>query len=413
MKSGLRFLLWLISALLPLPVAAHAADGAARWDASNSAALVDYARNIASRGIAPAAYDPSDLAAALEREDGLAMEIAASALFAKIARDFSTGVTPVGQRRLWRFAPREISDDAIGEAMTEALAGRNVAGTLDAFAPPHADYRKLLDALSSAGNDRERLLIRRNMERWRWLPRDFGPSYVLVNIPSFEAVIVRDGEEVARRKVVVGARKSPTPQFSATISGVTLNPTWYVPASIVAESVGALLDRKPKEAERLGYYRAEDGGVRQKPGPKNSLGRMKLAMPNPYSVFIHDTPNKGAFNLDRRALSHGCVRVEDAIGFASALLDDAWSKSELDELIESGSTISIDLSEPLPVYALYFTMMSDASGALAAYDDIYSLDKGIFATDGSGRVDTADIASECPAIAPAQTSKSLTGVPGR
>lgn len=399
MNLVLRNFAPLILALLLLPAMSLAA-AAPRWDKKNSEALVDYAQNIESRGLAAAAYDPSDLAAALERKDDLAVEIAASALFRKIAVDFETGVTPAENRRLWRFAPREISDEAIEAAMTAALAGRKVAETLDAFEPSHEEYRKLLNALPSAKAEGERLLIRRNMERWRWLPRDFGRDYVLVNIPSFEALIVRDGEVIARRKVVVGERKSPTPQFLATISGVTLNPTWFVPPSIIAESVGALLDQKPKEAERLGYYRAEDGGVRQKPGPKNSLGRMKLAMPNPFSVFIHDTPNKANFDLDRRALSHGCVRIDDAIGFAAALLDGVWSKSDLDDLVDTGSTISIELSEPLPVYMVYFTMMSDASGALAAYDDIYSLDDGIFAADASGRAEFADISSECPAISP-------------
>lgn len=387
-------------AFLLAPAAALAA-AAPRWDRKNSEALVEYANNIESRGVAAAAYDPTDLVAALKRNDDLATEIAASALFRKIAVDFEIGVTPVEKRRLWRFAPREIRDEEIDAAMVAALAGRKIAETLDAFAPSHEEYRKLLKALPLAKDESEQLLIRRNMERWRWLPRNPGRNYVLVNIPAFEAVIVRDSEEIARRKVVVGAAKSPTPQFFATISGVTLNPTWFVPPSIVAESVGALLDHKPKEAERLGYYRTEDGGVRQKPGPKNSLGRMKLMMPNPYSIFIHDTPNKVNFGLDRRALSHGCVRIDDAIGFAAVLLDGAWSKSELDDLVDTGSTISIELSEPLPVYMVYFTMMSDASGALAAYDDLYGLDNGILANEPAGGSGLADISSECPAIAPA------------
>ncbi len=379
---------------------AFAADGSAHWDEKNARALADFVGGIERHGLDPAAYDPSRLEAALKDGDAVAVELAAPSLFRKIARDLSTGATPAGQRRLWRFASSAPDDAAIDAAMETALRNRTVAETLDDFAPQYADYRKLSVSLSAAPNERARARIQRNMERWRWMPRDFGRDYVLVNIPAFEAVIVRDGEAISRRKVIVGARKTPTPQFSATIDAVTLNPTWYVPTSIVVESVGAMLDKGPKEAERLGYYRTEGGDVRQKPGPSNALGQMKLAMPNPWSVFIHDTPQKGNFDRSRRALSHGCIRIENAIDVAADLLDGVWSRDELDELVATGSTVSIDLPQPLPVYVVYFTLMSDASGALVAYDDIYDLDKDVL-TAGSGRAETAVISNECSGLHPA------------
>lgn len=395
-----RFLASLLAVVAVWAAPVVAADGSAHWDSKNARALADFAAGVERHGLDPAAYDPARLEAAMKEGDAVAVELAAPVLFRKIARELSSGATPVSQRRLWRFASTAPDDAAIDAAMETALENRTVAQTLDAFAPQQADYRKLSVALSGAANDRERTRILRNMERWRWMPRDFGRDYVLVNIPAFEAVIVRDGNVVARRKVIVGARKTPTPQFSATIDAVTLNPTWYVPASIVAESVGVMLEKRPQEAERLGYYRAEGGGARQKPGPDNALGQVKLDMPNPWSVFIHDTPQKGNFDRNRRALSHGCIRIEEAIDVAAEILGGVKSKDELDELVATGSTVSIDLPQPLPVFVVYFTLMSDASGALVAHDDIYDLDKDVL-TAGGGRAETAEISSECSGLQPA------------
>ncbi|MFN3958619.1 MAG: L,D-transpeptidase family protein [Parvularculaceae bacterium] len=390
----------LVSGLALLCVAAFAGEAPVRWDGENARALIAYAAGVERHGLASDAYDPAALKQALADGDAIRVELAASALFRTIARDISTGVTPAAARRLWRFAPTAPDDSAIDDAMTAALATRKVAEALDSFAPPYDDYRKISVALASEPDGHARLRLLRNMERWRWMPRDLGRDYILVNIPAYEAVIVRDGREVARRRVIVGARKTPTRQFSASIEAVTLNPTWFVPASIVAESVGALLDKKPQEAERLGYYRAETGGVRQKPGPQNALGQVKFEMPNPYSVFIHDTPNRTYFDRKRRALSHGCIRIDDAIGVAAAVLGGPWSKGDLEALVASGTTARIELPAPLPVYVVYFTLMSGADGALVAHDDVYGLDKELLAGPVRGEV-TSEASSKCPGDAPA------------
>jgi murein L,D-transpeptidase YcbB/YkuD len=389
-----------LAAFSALALSSPAIAGEARWNGETAAALIQYADEIEERGLDPSAYETQQLATSIERGDDVAIELAASALFEQLARDISLGAVPVDQRRRWRIDGPAADDEAISKARDEALASGRVAAALDALAPAHAEYRALMTALANAP-DGDRELKRRlavNMERWRWMPRDLGPDYLIVNVPSSEAIIVRDGKEVARHRVIVGARKSPTPQFSASVTGVTINPTWFVPPSIVAESVGALLEKKPKEAARQGYYLAEDGGVRQRPGPENALGQMKLAMPNPYSVFIHDTPFRKNFDSDRRALSHGCIRVDDALGFAAEVLGESWSRDMLGELADTGSSVTIDLASPLPVYVAYFTAMTNGAGEVVGYADIYDLDETVFgvSVDASAVAMAPDLET-CPA----------------
>ncbi len=360
-----------------------------RWDDDKASALIEFADQAARHGLDPSFYDTQSLAASMERGDRLAVELAASELFSRLARDLEFGVTPEGERRRWRIHGPVADDAVISAAMERALETGRIAESLDALAPQHSEYQALSAALSKAQDSDLERLFARNMERWRWMPRDLGADYVLVNVPSYEAIVVRQGKEIARHRVIVGARKTPTQQFSASIAGVSFNPTWYVPQSIVAESVGALIENKPEEAERQGYYKADDGGVRQKPGPGNALGRMKLAMPNPYSVFIHDTPFRKNFELEKRALSHGCIRVDDALGFATVILGDGWNREIVDELAATGSTVAIDLATPIPVYIGYFTAMTNAAGDVVAYDDIYRLDTTIL----TGKAREAELAA--------------------
>lgn len=207
------------------------------------------------------------------------------------------------------------------------------------------------------------------------MPRDLGTDYIMVNVPSFDLVVVRNGDVVERRRIIAGAPKTPTPQFAAMVTDVTFNPTWHVPASIGAESVGALLESEPEAARKQGYYVAADGGVRQNPGPQNSLGRIKLEMPNVFSVFLHDTPAKSLFQRESRALSHGCIRVEDALDFALTLLRPEWDEETVDEVVSTGTTVTVKLDPPIPVYVTYFTAVADADGVVSYYPDIYGRDR--------------------------------------
>ncbi|MFZ5617238.1 MAG: L,D-transpeptidase family protein [Pseudomonadota bacterium] len=352
-----------------------------RWDAESARALIEFAEHIDAEGLDPNETSIATLKEAQEDGDAVAVEIAASSLFERIARDLRAGTVPTEQRVRWRMGDPPLDGAAIGEAMNAALDERRVADALAAFAPPHAGYRALKDALRKTPADDEDLrnVIRLNMERWRWMPRELGTDYVLVNVPSYELVVVRDGAEISRRRVIVGAKKTPTPQIAAVATGLAFNPTWFVPASIVAESVGALIARRPKEAERLGYYAAPDGTIRQKPGPHNALGAVKLLMANPYGVFLHDTPNKDAFDRDARALSHGCIRVDGALEFAGDLLGPDWTAEMIAEIIATDETVTAEFEKPLPIYIAYFTAAANEAGEVARHPDIYGLDKPLIA----------------------------------
>jgi murein L,D-transpeptidase YcbB/YkuD len=205
--------------------------------------------------------------------------------------------------------------------------------------------------------------------------------------------------------VIVGTKALPTPQFAATVTGVAFNPTWFVPASIVAESVGALLKNDPDAAKAKGYYLGEDGNVRQKPGPANALGQMKLLMPNPYSVFLHDTPGKTAFEKDARALSHGCIRVEDAVDFARGLVKGVLDDEAVDEILASKTPTEVALEKPMPVYVVYFTAVAAADGTATFYPDIYGLDAELLPAFGADAPPPSEkyeaMIDACPGAAPA------------
>ncbi|MEJ2459930.1 MAG: L,D-transpeptidase family protein [Novosphingobium sp.] len=228
----------------------------------------------------------------------------------------------------------------------------------------------LLGVATTAQTDPERrATIARNMERWRWMPQSLGQSYVLVNTATFEARLWRNGQPTGTWRVIVGKRSTPSPVFSAQITGVILNPWWNIPASIVREKHG----RFPT---RLGYVKTANG-YRQKPGPNNALGQMKLVMPNPYHVYMHDTPSKHLFERDSRAFSHGCIRVGNALDFATTLLDGARTREEVDAIVESRKNTTVNLPSPLPVYITYFTAGLLGDGTFVVQPDIYGRDKRV------------------------------------
>jgi murein L,D-transpeptidase YcbB/YkuD len=203
-----------------------------------------------------------------------------------------------------------------------------------------------------------------------------GARYLLVNTAAFEATLWENGKLTGRWKVVAGKTGSPTPIFSTRITGVIFNPWWEIPSSIAAESVAAMVRNHPATAAAKGYV-FEQGRYRQRPGPSNALGRMKLVMPNGYNVYLHDTPSQSLFDLDVRAFSHGCVRVGDALGLVTALLGDrpGWTRARVDASVASGRTTTEKLTTPIPVYIAYFTAEPDGEDSIRYFPDIYHRDK--------------------------------------
>ncbi len=244
--------------------------------------------------------------------------------------------------------------------------------------------KRTVVALADAGRpakpgDEAELLV--NMERWRWLPSDLGSDYVLVNVPEFRLRIVRGGVVRDEARVIVGKPESPTPIFSGLMEYAVVNPSWYVPPSILKTMVPKLASYGGKTWG--GYEIVRRGGhisLRQPPGEKNALGFIKFMFPNQHAVYLHDTPNRSLFSASTRAFSHGCVRVDDPFRFADAVLPD-WSEERLKRLIGKGEK-TIRLPQKLPVHIAYFTTFVDENGTLRRIPDLYGYDAPIRAALG-------------------------------
>ncbi|MGQ0443702.1 MAG: L,D-transpeptidase family protein [Beijerinckiaceae bacterium] len=237
-------------------------------------------------------------------------------------------------------------------------------------------------ALSGAFSLRAEILA--NMERWRWMPRDMGETHIEVNIPDYEAVVIDKGTVIERNRVVVGKEETPTPVFSQTMKFLIVNPAWNVPQSIIRKEMLPKLASDPGYFQRMGYQVFSRGGhlaVRQPPGEKNALGRIKFVFPNDFSVYMHDTPLRKLFASAKRAFSHGCVRVEDPFRFAETVLGDGWSEERVKKLI-GGKERYVYLPKPLPVYLEYFTAFVDETGALQLRDDVYGYSRRVRAALG-------------------------------
>jgi murein L,D-transpeptidase YcbB/YkuD len=209
------------------------------------------------------------------------------------------------------------------------------------------------------------------MERWRWMPRTLGARHVLVNVPAFTAALVDDGHVTARHRAVVGAVRTPTPQLNAQITAVTINPWWNVPQSIIQSQGGRF---------GAGYEvnRSASGGisVRQPPGPRNALGRVKIEMPNQWAIYLHDTPSQALFGRPARAFSHGCIRTQNVRDFAALLLAPTghWDRADIDAAVETGRNQQTPLAHPVPVYIAYFTAAATSDGDIVTYGDVYGRD---------------------------------------
>lgn len=305
----------------------------------------------------------------------------ATVIALKLADAHLNGCWPLEARAGWRI---ESADGRINltSELASALSKNDLPGLFARLRPRHSDYPVLRAALRVETDPKRRLTLLRNLERWRWMPLDLGSRYLLVNAPRFEVGLWENGRKTGTWRIIVGKQSTPTPVFSATVTGVTYNPWWDVPASIVTESVGRLTRRNPREARRRGFVWG-NGSYRQRPGPNNPLGQMKLVMPNPYSVYLHDTNAKALFDKPVRAFSHGCIRVENALGLAAILLGkDRHAEA-------GGQTISFPITQSIPVYIAYFTASVGASGQIEFQPDIYGRD----ARMGDAR----NPAKDCPA----------------
>jgi murein L,D-transpeptidase YcbB/YkuD len=220
-----------------------------------------------------------------------------------------------------------------------------------------------------------------NLDRWRWLPHDLGERYIMVNIAGFALDVVEGGRPVLSMRIVAGKPTTRTPMFTGTMKNIVLNPYWNVPQDIVRKEVVPHMQRDPAYAEKEGFEvtTGKGGGVevRQKPGGKNALGRVKFLFPNRFDVYLHDTPSRSLFSRTVRSFSHGCIRIEKPVELAEYLLKDdpAWSPKRIAAVLAKGKEAWANIPKPLPVHLVYWTAWVDDAGTLQLRDDLYGRDK--------------------------------------
>ena len=243
-------------------------------------------------------------------------------------------------------------------------------------------------AMNGPKNDRKIDIVRANMERWRWLPRELGAkqlgdAYVILNIPDYTLKLMHNGKQVWTTRVVVGKPgKHATPELTETMKFITVNPTWNVPPSIIYNEYLPALAQDPTVLDRMGLKlaRAADGSVRisQPPGEANALGRIRFNFPNKFLVYQHDTPDKHLFAKEERAFSHGCMRVQNPDQYAANLLSIALPKEgytpEKIKAMYGRSELNINFPTPIPVNITYQTAFVDDAGKLEFRKDIYGRD---------------------------------------
>jgi L,D-transpeptidase YcbB len=229
----------------------------------------------------------------------------------------------------------------------------------------------------------------------------FDDRYVAVNLPSTSVEAVENGRVVHRYVAIVGDPEHPSPEIAAQIQVINLNPTWTVPISIIKKEIIPRMQRDPGYLTRAririldgsgqeinpksvnwSTERAANYTLRQDSGAANSLGSIRIGMPNKLAVYMHDTPSKGLFGADYRFLSHGCVRVQGVYDYAAWLLQGTgggpsggvWDKAALEAKIKEGAPFDIKLVKAVPVIWVYLTGWSNGAGPAEFRDDVYGVD---------------------------------------
>jgi len=258
--------------------------------------------------------------------------------------------------------------------------------------------KSVLDALNTPIQDRIRKILL-NMERLRWVPIEPTTDYILVNIPQFKMHVYNKGKLDWSCNVVVGKPGASTVIFTKDLRYVVFSPYWNVPPGILAKEVLPGLKRsgngylarqnmeivgasgKSIAAGSINFSKYSGGNfpyiVRQKPGGKNSLGKVKFLFPNEYNIYLHDTPARYLFGENKRSLSHGCIRIAEPKHLAQWLLrgDSSWTETKIDDAMNAGKEKYATIKDKVPVFIVYFTAFVDSDGRLNFRDDVYGHDQ--------------------------------------
>lgn len=242
----------------------------------------------------------------------------------------------------------------------------------------------------------EKIIV--NLERWKWFPDSFSENYIFINIPNYRLDFIFENDTLETRRIIVGKPDRSTPILTSKINTIVFNPTWTVPPTILKE------DLYPSASENLNYFKknriiilnANNDTINpadweannykkykyvQKAGYNNSLGLVKFNFPNKFMVYLHDTNHRDYFALTNRALSSGCVRIENPIPFANSILtredEEKWKESAIDTLIKKAETIVIPIKKNIKIYLFYYTTWFDKD-QIQIRNDIYNYDEKLF-----------------------------------
>src|SRR6516164_904709 len=303
------------------------------------------------------------------------------------------------------------------EVLSSLMEATDAGAALDAYEPHSEGYLALkaklaelraghFDAnktktpkVSGRQSDRRIDIIIANMERWRWLPHDLGKTYVIVNLPDFTLRVMRQGKQVWMTRIVVGKPATPTPIMSAQMKSITINPTWNVPDSIAANEYLPLLQQDPTILQRMGLRMSYNANgtihLSQPPGEQNALGQLRFNFPNKFLVYQHDSNQKYLFANEKRADSHGCMRVEDPVKYAEVLLSivrpgEGYTQDRIRRMF---GAYEADIQFPtfIPVHLTYQTAFVDDQGKLEFREDIYGRDQALLAILNGTERKVADV----------------------
>lgn len=245
--------------------------------------------------------------------------------------------------------------------------------------------------------------LRVNLERTRWVFHDLPERYLIVNIAGFQAYLIDHGERLWDSRVVVGTPYRKTPVFKAQLTYLVLNPTWTVPPTILKQDIIPALQSDPDYLATHGMVLLDPVSgapvdlsaldvstltsahfpyvVRQEPGPRNALGRIKFMFPNEHFVYLHDTPGRALFERSDRTFSSGCIRVEHPLSLAVQLLNDPgrWSRVQLEQQLDGRATQTVTLRKPITVFLVYWTAEPEVDAGVTFYNDVYKRDAAVLA----------------------------------
>jgi len=292
-------------------------------------------------------------------------------------------------------------DDAVRDAVktfqTEndlGVDGNLGPNTVRALNGEHREARR------ASADPTETIIV--NMERWRWVPRNLGNPHVIVNVPDYSLTLYNNDKVYWHTKIVAGKPGLATPMVSAEMKFITVNPTWNVPPSIIEKEYLPALEQDPQALDRIGLKLTQDADgtihISQPPGAGNALGRIRFNFPNKFLVYQHDTPDKYLFAKEKRAFSHGCMRVQNPLTYGEKLLSlvlpkERYTEARLESMF-GGSEININFPTFIPVHLTYQTAFVDDAGKLQLREDVYGRDAKMFAILKSNERKVADIAVE-------------------